>query len=405
MKSVSLHLKAAGSAAPAPPTPQGPIALVYGFRAFFLPALLWSVVAMGLWLGLFSGELVWSGALSPSAWHGHEMLFGALAGLASGFLLTAVANWTGQPPFRGWPLALLLFGWLAGRFMVGFAALFPPWLVAVVDGSYLFVFAVILFWPMARTRLWIHAVFPPLFVLWGLGNLLFHLDGLGLLHGGATLGLRLGVDALLWIIVILAGRMFVNFTKSALPPAEQAGFRPPPVVEMAAHLAMAGVILADLLAPDSRLSGAVLLGVGGVHLVRLMGWRSVRVAHVPMVWVLHLGYLWLALGYLLRGAALLWAVLPETTAWHAHTVGALGLIAAGIVPRVSMAHTGRPVAMQRLLWPVFLLLAGAVLVRLAGASYAVGILGSGVLWMAAFSLEAFLLWPMLTRPRIDGRPG
>ena len=50
--------------------------------------------------------------LSPREWHVHEMVFGFLPAVITGFLLTAIPNWTDRPPVRGMPLMLLF--WLVG---------------------------------------------------------------------------------------------------------------------------------------------------------------------------------------------------------------------------------------------------------------------------------------------------
>ena len=85
----------------------GPALLSFGFRPFFLLAGLFAVLAIGLWLPEYEGEITLRTAFSPLAWHAHEMLYGYLAAAATGFLLTAIPNWTGRLPFRGPPLAWL----------------------------------------------------------------------------------------------------------------------------------------------------------------------------------------------------------------------------------------------------------------------------------------------------------
>src|SRR6185369_14194485 len=86
-----------------------------GFRPFFLLAGLWSAIAVPVWLCVYSGAVALPSALPPAAWHAHEMVFGFAFASVAGFLLTAIPNWTGRLPLRGWPLAALAFLWLAGR--------------------------------------------------------------------------------------------------------------------------------------------------------------------------------------------------------------------------------------------------------------------------------------------------
>ena len=76
----------------------GPIFFKQGFRPFFLAASVWSAIAMAIWLlYLLTGEEVFPFApFTPHDWHMHEMLFGFMPAAITGFLLTAVPNWTGR---------------------------------------------------------------------------------------------------------------------------------------------------------------------------------------------------------------------------------------------------------------------------------------------------------------------
>ena len=96
----------------------GPALLSYGFRPFFLLGSIYVGLAILVWLPMFQGELQVATALAPRDWHVHEMLYGYLPALITGFLLTAVPNWTGRLPFQGKPLLVLVVIWLAGRLAV-----------------------------------------------------------------------------------------------------------------------------------------------------------------------------------------------------------------------------------------------------------------------------------------------
>ncbi|MDQ3233482.1 MAG: NnrS family protein, partial [Pseudobdellovibrionaceae bacterium] len=95
---------------------------------------------------------------------------------------------------------------------------------------------------------------------------------------------------------------------------------------------------------------------------------------------------------------------------HAITVGAIGVLIYGIMPRVSLGHTGRPIKPQRTLVAGFALINGAAIVRVAIAGfaanhYADAVIVSGILWTIAFGIFCVLFAPILTAPRLDGRPG
>ena len=91
-----------------------------GFRPFFLLGSLHAGLAILIWLPVFTGELRLVTAFVPRDWHVHELLYGYLPAVITGFLFTAIPNWTGRLPLRGRPLILLVALWLAGRLGVTF---------------------------------------------------------------------------------------------------------------------------------------------------------------------------------------------------------------------------------------------------------------------------------------------
>ncbi len=95
-----------------------PALFSYGFRPFFLGGAVWSAACIILWIPQFMGELSLYTAYTPLDWHFHEMLYGYVAAVAAGFLLTAIPNWTGRLPICGGPLAALAALWLAGRLVM-----------------------------------------------------------------------------------------------------------------------------------------------------------------------------------------------------------------------------------------------------------------------------------------------
>jgi uncharacterized protein involved in response to NO len=128
-----------------------------------------------------------------------------------------------------------------------------------------------------------------------------------------------------------------------------------------------------------------------------------------MVWVLHLAYAWIPVHLLLRALALL-AWLPQSLATHALTVGAIGGLTMGMMTRTARGHTGRPVVASRLDSICYLLIALAAVLRVGLPGVApnwtvAAVLVSACLWSAGFALYAVSYWPVLTRARVDGRPG
>jgi uncharacterized protein involved in response to NO len=155
---------------------------------------------------------------------------------------------------------------------------------------------------------------------------------------------------------------------------------------------------------------ALLATVGALaQLARWMLWQPWKTLRVPVVWVLHVAYLWIPVHLALRAlAALGW--LAPTVAIHALTVGAIGGMIIGMMTRTARGHTGRPLQVDG--WEVacYVMVLLAALVRvflplLAPALTLHAVLCSAALWSAAFGLYAVRYWPVLTRPRLDGRPG
>ena len=100
----------------------GPALFSYGFRPFFLLGSVYAGLAILVWLPVFMGELSLVSAFIPRDWHVHEMLYGFLPAVITGFLFTAIPNWTGRLPLRGRPLMFLVALWAAGRICVTFSA-------------------------------------------------------------------------------------------------------------------------------------------------------------------------------------------------------------------------------------------------------------------------------------------
>src|SRR5438128_998261 len=114
-----------------------PAILSYGFRPFFLLGSLQAGIAILLWLPLYYGKFEILSVFLPVDWHIHELLFGYMPAVVTGFLLTAIPNWTGRLPIQGTPLLVLVSVWIAGRAFVTVSAQTGWLLAAIVDLSFL----------------------------------------------------------------------------------------------------------------------------------------------------------------------------------------------------------------------------------------------------------------------------
>jgi uncharacterized protein involved in response to NO len=364
------------------------------FRAFFLIAALFALVAIPLWTWMYLAAPVLPGALDPRAWHIHEMLFGYLGAVLAGFLFTAIPNWTGRLPLRGVGLGLVVLLWLAGRAVVpvlpGTAA------AAIVDCAFLVVIAGLAWREIIAGRNWRNIPICLLVALFALANILFHvLEASGL-------GERLGLAVAALLIGLVGGRIIPSFTRNWL--AKRGATRLPAPFGMYDKLAivlLAAAFLAWIVAPFGQVAGGLLLATGAVHLVRLLRWRPGLVIGEPLLLVLHVGYAWLVVAALLMGcAALGLAGIDPPAALHALAIGAIGTMTLGVMSRATLGHTGRALTSDPATTAMFAAITVSALARVAVPFapdyYDAAIQVSAFSWCLAFGLFVAVYGPILT---------
>lgn len=378
-----------------------------GFRPFFLLAALFAVAMVPLWLLVVGGSVAPRRYLEPISWHAHEMIFGFVAAVLAGFLLTAVGNWTKRETAVGAPLALLALLWLAGRGAMLLGNGWPPALVAGLDLAFLPALALALGRPLLaakeRRNLVMLAVVGALF----LSNVAVHLDALGVLPpGSARTACRVSLDLVTLVMLIIAGRVFPMFTRNATQAAD---VRSIPWLDAGCAGSMALLTLVDAVALPLPVSASLAGVVGVLAAARAVGWGARHTLREPLLWILHVGYGWLVLGLLLRAASWGWPNLA-TLATHALTVGAIGSLTLGMMARVSLGHTGRLLAAPAPLAAVFVAINIAALVRVAGpvlvpTRYFEVLVAATAFWSVAFAVFLVIYGRVLTAPRVDGRSG
>ena len=364
------------------------------FRPFYLLASTFAAVSILLWGLQFSGYLPYAYLQGP-LWHAHEMLFGFVLAVLTGFLLTAGQNWSGQPTPKGARLAALAALWLAGRLLV----LSPwGWLAAAVNVAFPLAAAIALAIPLYRARNQRNYFFVALLILMAGAQLVVHLNALGVLRVPSWAGISLGLDVILFVLSVMAGRVIPMFTNNAIPQAKAT--RHPWVEKLAL-----GLVLLLACAAVLQLSGvwfawlAVLAMLA--HLARLWLWQPWKTFKTPLVWVLHLAYAWIPVYLLLRAlAAMGW--LSTSIANHALTTGAIGGMVIGMMTRTALGHTGRKLRAGKAEISCYTLVALAAVVRvfvplLNPALIGEAVLVSAVLWSSGFALYAFRYWPILSR--------
>ena len=383
------------------PTYRGPALFSYGFRPFFLAATLFALAVIPLWWLVWTGRMTLASPFHPTDWHIHEMIYGYGAAVVAGFLFTAVPNWTGRLPTRGWPLAALLALWLAGRLAVVGVGSLGPLATALVDQAFLLAVAAMIAREIVAGNNWRNLkVLVPVSLLW-LANLAYHAEAAW--SGTAWHGHRAGIALLIFLILLIGGRIVPSFTRNWLAQRGATALPVPFNRFDAASLAAGALALLAWVAAPEALAAAVLCALAAaLHLIRLARWRGHETWRSPLLLMLHLAYLFVPLGLAAASAAAL-GLATEATATHLLGIGAIGGMTVAVMMRATMGHTGRPLIAGPLLATAFGLTVLASLARIAADWLPGGPTLSALLWTIAFALLAVRLGPMLARPKAARR--
>jgi uncharacterized protein involved in response to NO len=373
-----------------------------GFRPFFLLGACYGPLSLALNLAAHAGRWPLGDAVLLLG-HAHELIYGFASATVCGVLLTALPSWTGAAEVRGAPLAALVALWLAGRVAWWLGAWLPQSLALMLDCTF-FPMLLLMLLPTlrgARKRLFLWST-PPLLGL-AAGNLLVHL---ALLPGDvvqARFGIALGLHSLLFMFSLYAGLLTPTFTRGWLRERGEHSNAILLPLEYATALAMLLFSAADLThAGAGWMEAACALAVT-LHCWRFARWRGWRTTSEPLLWTLHLGYAFLIAAIALRGACALFPTLRPDAWIHLFTLGALGMCKVGLMTRVVLRHTGRPMRVPSLMKLAYAMMLAAALLRLAFTMYhlnEVVLALSAMLWSLAFVLYLACFAPALLRPSL-----
>ena len=385
------------------PDRSGSALFALGFRPFYLLAALAAAISVPVWAAQFFGILPQAGFLSGSAWHTHEMVFGFACAVIAGFLFTAARNWTGLPTPTGRTLAALASLWVLGRI---FMLTGPGWLAAIVDIAFLPAIAWFLWQPLHRARNR-NQFFAVILLLLAAANCGFHLAHAGALPLSPLDWVHGALLMVLMIVAIMAGRVIPAFTRNTVPGAN---VRTVPGVDAAALASLALTLLAWIAGVPDAVVAAFALATAIVHGVRLWSWDPWATRGSPILWILHVSYAWIAAGMLLLALALAGIAGSPSSAMHAFGLGAVGGMIIGMMTRTARGHTGRPLRASAAEVVAYVLVIVAAIVRVflpivAPQVYTAALVISATLWSSAFAIYCVVYWPVLTRPRLDGKPG
>jgi uncharacterized protein involved in response to NO len=333
------------------------------------------------------------------------MIFGFTMAIVAGFLLTAVENWTGRPTARGPFLAALVGLWMIGRLvgLGGSAAaiagladlLFIPVLTVAI--------AIPLFLAGSKRNFLLLTILPLLWIC----DLLLHLRTSGLLPQSYLRTDLVAVDLIVVVLVIITGRIVPLFTRNALGDES---VRPIPALGTAAIVGVIVVALVEVAAP-AGFAMAVVAGVAGLLVLgRSIHWGIQKTLRKPILWVLHLGHAWIWFGLFLKAASAAGMPIQSSVATHALTAGAIGTLTLGMMARVTLGHTGRPLQAASMMTVAFIAISASAVLRVFGPWLRAdltrtALISSATLWSLAFAFYVIGNARSLITPRPDGKPG
>jgi uncharacterized protein involved in response to NO len=388
----------------------GKYALLHlAFRPFFFVAIAFALVSILLWMLMYSYGINLLPVSYPIVtWHAHEMIFGFTAAVVSGFLLTAVKNWTGIQTINHKPLLAVVLLWLLARILVFIPTTPALYALALVDCLFLLNITIEFTRPVIKTKQWNNLAFSAKLALLFVANILFYLGLLGFYKNGINYGLYGGFYMVLAIVFNMGRRVIPFFIEKGLGcPFQAKNYR---WVDLSSLVFFLLFALADIIKPNSTLVAILAAALVVIHGTRLYGWYHKGIWKKSLLWVLYLGYAWVVLGFVLKIAAVFSLVSPNI-ALHAFAYGGIGMITSGMMARVSLGHTGNNVFdPPKILQPIFALLFAGAFVRVIlpiflGQYYIDLITVSQVLWILAFALFLIKYAPMLVKARADGRYG
>ncbi|WP_447969624.1 NnrS family protein [Nitrospira sp. M1] len=385
------------------PTYQGSALLSFGFRPFFLCTALFAGIVIPLWTLILSGATDIEFLYPSRDWHVHEMVFGFLPCVITGFLLTAIPNWTDRPPLSGYPLMLLLSVWLAGRLAMGTSWL-PPLLVAIVDGAFLIMVAGFVWREIVTAGAWNRLPMGIIISVYAGANILFHTRMLS--QTDTDLAARIALALIMMLLTLIGGRIVPSFTEDFLDEHGLSKQSPPFSFVDSLSIALVGIAAITWVASlPPFVTGTAFVLAGMINFIRLGRWQGWVTWPEPLVFILHIGYAWLALSLLILGGAILGIGLSIEDALHALTTGAVGVMTLAVMTRASLGHTGRPKHANASTVLIYLLINIGAILRIFGPSLPLPddilLHVAAACWSGAYVLFAIVYGPILLGPSLD----
>ena len=384
---------------------------------------IWWAITLSARLGWVSD---WPLVASPTLAHGTMMTFGFLPLFFMGFLNTAGPRWLGvkEPSARDivWPVSFQLSGWLL---WVAGSLISPT--VMIAGGTIAWfglTWAYRNFGRLARkstandqthgravlTAGYVGAASLALLII------AFALDQYVLARAALLTGFW-GFIAVAFVTV--AHRMIPFFTASAVPMVTV--WRPYWVLYLLVAALAANLIpiwMQALGMESSVIDVSVnfwLLVSGLIVIWLAIAWGLIKAVSNRLLVMLHIGFVWLGLSFLLVSVGHFWSWTTGTPDWslgalHATTMGFVGSLTMAMITRVSCGHSGRPLKADGLMWTLFLLLQAIVVLRISAdmtmSVWSLRLLSAASIgWTAIFMVWGIRLLSWYGKPRRDNQPG
>jgi uncharacterized protein involved in response to NO len=381
------------------------------FRPFFLFASLFAALALAIWALVLAGRVSLSPYGGLTFWHSHEMLFGFVAAIIVGFLLTAVQNWTGLRATHGWPLVGLFIMWLSGRIALVLAPQGWSYLVAVLDIGFLPLATLLLARLVWKVRQYRNLIFVPVLLLLATCNFLTHLSVMLTEPYLLQWGNYGAVMLITLLMTIVAGRVMPMFTANGTGTKKVDNLLWLERLVIGSTALIVGLYVSKLVQflPEPILV-AIFVLASWAHALRILRWKTWLTFTTPLVWSLHLAYWFIPVSLALFALHFADFAISASSALHGLTAGAMSSLILAMLARISLGHTGRPLQAHCLLSYAFALIvlagisrfvAGLITVHWPVSLYSLSV----ILWSSAYGIYLLIYLPILTSPRPDGRPG
>ncbi|NOG59921.1 MAG: NnrS family protein [Proteobacteria bacterium] len=351
------------------------------FRLFFFAGSFYAVVAIFLWLLPMQEVLRYSRSDHSISWHIHEMLYGFVAAIITGYLLTTVSRAGSNKYF----VCFLLLAWFSGRLVMNcFYYSWPAFALFTLDSLFPLIIASLVIKDLIIGAKKEYLLLIPILFLFPAVNILFHFGKTENIKVSALLFLN---HMIILMITIIGGRLIYSLTLSwqrsvksqYLPESKR-------TIEMGVIVVTVITAFIDVFFPGSVWLYLSALIASLFHFLRMWGWRTFKVLSSFSLLIVHLAYAWIVVGYFILAFSYYVDWINHSSAMHVLNIGTIATMILVVMTRLSIRTKNNFIKITSNI--TFILIFFATILRLSASllveSYKVLLLLSGALWMMAF---------------------